>query len=479
MSCQCRALASVRSFGLRWRLCLHPSRKCVSQQAPVSELARLSQEVPRDFNYAGDVLDKWSQMEKDGLRVPHSALWEVDAKGAEVRWSFEELGILSRKAARVLTEACNLHQGDRVAMLLPPGLESYLISLACMRTGLVFVPGSSQLTVSDILHRLRVSEAKCIVTNDDLAPAIDSIESHCPSLKTKLLLSDDNRGSWLNFPKLIHSAPTDHRCVRTKSRDAMAIYFTSGTAGSPKMVEHSHYSLGMGFSLATRWWMDLEPADVVWGLGDASGVDLFSLSSALGAWLQGACLFLHHLPKFSSETVLDALSRFPITTFYGRPSLYQRLLQDCNFTCYRFQSLKHCVATGEPSKPGVNREWKRLSDLDIYEGYGQTETGLICATDKRMKMKPGSLGKPVLPYNVQIVDENLNILPPGEEGNIAVQTQPIRPFSLFSRYVDNIKQTALAEPRRFYLTGDKGIMDEEGYFWFAGRADDIINASGW
>ncbi|OPJ87560.1 hypothetical protein AV530_001011 [Patagioenas fasciata monilis] len=210
-------------------------------------------EVPEYFNFARDVLDRWTEVEKQGKKSKNPALWWVDGAGEEVRWSFEELGVLSRKAANVLSDACGLQQGERVIVILPWIPEWWLVNVACMRTGTVLIPGTQQLTAKDILHRLQKSQAKCIITGDVVAPAVDSVGAECQSLKFKLLVSEGHREGWLNFKDLLKNAPSDHHCVNTKCRDPMAIYFTSGTTGSPKMTEHSHCSYGVGLTVNARY----------------------------------------------------------------------------------------------------------------------------------------------------------------------------------------------------------------------------------
>uniref|UniRef100_A0A670K3Y4 medium-chain acyl-CoA ligase n=1 Tax=Podarcis muralis TaxID=64176 RepID=A0A670K3Y4_PODMU len=359
---------------------------------------RGDKEVPEYFNFASDVLDQWSKAEKDGSRASNPALWWIDGKGKEVRWSFEELGVLSRKAANVLSGPCGLQRGDRVVLILPRVPEWWLLNVACIRSGIVFLPGTPQLTAKDIQYRLQVSQAKCIITHDTLTPAVDSISSSCPFLKTKLLLSEGRRGGWLNFKELLDVAPSDHSCVKTKSDEPMTIYFTSGTTGSPKMAEHSQSSLALGLALSGS---------------------------------------------------------------------------------YKFKSLRHCLTGGEPLNPEVMVQWKRQTGLDIYEGYGQTEVGIISQNEKGKKIKPGSMGTPAPPYDVQIIDENGNILPRGEEGDIAIRIKSKRPFCFFSRYVDNPEKNASVFRGNFYITGDRGLMDEDGYLWFVGRSDDVIISSGY
>ncbi|KAL8175460.1 UNVERIFIED_CONTAM: Acyl-coenzyme A synthetase acsm5, mitochondrial [Gekko kuhli] len=174
----------------------------------------------------------------------------------------------------------------------------------------------------------------------------------------------------------------------------------------------------------------------------------------------------------------ETLSRYPVTAFCTAPTAYRMLVQHDN-NSYRFKSLQHCVTGGEPLNPEVQERWKAKTGLDIYEAYGQTETVTICANAKGMKIKPGSMGKASSPYNVQIVDDQGNILPPGKEGDIAIQVHPKRPFCFFSQYLDNPEKTAASQRGNFYITGDRGIMDEEGYFWFVGRSDDVINSAGY
>ncbi|XP_053551012.1 acyl-coenzyme A synthetase ACSM3, mitochondrial isoform X4 [Bombina bombina] len=353
--------------------------------------------VPEYFNFASDILDRWTAVEKEsGSSNP--ALWWLGDEESEVKWSFEELGFLSRKVANILTDACGLKPGDRVIVILPRVPEWWLLNVACIRAGLVLIPGTTQLTAKDILQRLQTSESKCIITSEALAPAVDSVASQSPCLKTKLLISEGTREGWLNYNKLFKDANDSHSCVKTKSKDPMTIYFTSGTTGFPKMTEHSHCSYGLGLTVNGR---------------------------------------------------------------------------------YKFKNLNHCTSAGEPMNPQVMEQWKSQTGLDIYEGYGQTETVLICGTFKGMKIKPGSMGKPSPAYDVQIVDENGNILSPGQEGDIAIRISPHGPFSLFSQYTGDPQKTASTKRGNFYLTGDRGIKDDDGYFWFVGRSDDVILSSGY
>ncbi|XP_024060475.1 acyl-coenzyme A synthetase ACSM4, mitochondrial-like isoform X2 [Terrapene carolina triunguis] len=435
------------------------------------------QQVPEYFNFASDVLDKWSQMEKDGKRSSNPAFWWVNGRGNEVRWSFEELGFHSRKVANVLSDICGLQKGDRVMLILPRIPEWWLVNVACMRTGIVLMVGTSQLTAKDILYRLQASKAKCIITNDMVASTVDAVASDCQFLKTKLIVSEGRRAGWLNFNELYKAQTADHICVKTKIQDPMVIYFTSGTTGSPKMVEHSQGSLGFRPVISERYWLDLTPEDMMWCLSDTGWI-IASLGSVLDPWVFGSCVFVHSLPRVESTTLLNTLSRFPITTIFGAPTLFRMLVQH-DLTSYKFMSLQHCVSGGEQLNPEVIEQWKRKTGLTIYEVYGQTETGVVCSVFKGMKIKPGSMGKAVPLYDVQIIDENANVLLSGQEGEIAIRIKPKRPLGLFSKYIDNPEKTASSERGNFFVTGDRATMDEEGYFWFLGRSDDVINSSGY
>ncbi|XP_032699861.1 acyl-coenzyme A synthetase ACSM4, mitochondrial isoform X2 [Lontra canadensis] len=445
--------------------------------ADFEAINRCEKSLPKNFNFAGDVLDQWSQKEKTGERPANPALWWVNGKGDEVKWSFEELGSLSRKAANVLTNPCGLKRGDRVAVILPRIPEWWLVNVACMRTGLVFMPGTTQLRAKDILYRLQASKAKCIVASEEVVPAVESIISECPDLKSKLLVSPHSQSGWLSFQELFQSASAEHNCVETGSQEPMAIYFTSGTTGSPKMAQHSQSSLGIGYTLCGRYWLDLKSSDIMWNMSDTGWIKA-AIGSVFSTWLQGACVFVHRMAQFDTDTFLDTLTTYPITTLCSAPTVYRMLVQK-DLKRYKFKKLRHCLTGGEPLNPEVLEQWKAQTGLELYEGYGQTEVGIICANQKGQEIKPGSMGKGVLPYDVQIIDENGNILPPGKEGEIALRLKSTRPFCFFSEYVDNPEKTAATIRGDFYTTGDRGVMDSDGYFWFVGRADDVIISSGY
>uniref|UniRef100_A0A667XDW3 medium-chain acyl-CoA ligase n=1 Tax=Myripristis murdjan TaxID=586833 RepID=A0A667XDW3_9TELE len=355
-------------------------------------------QIPEYFNFARDVMDKWAEKEKVGQRAATPALWWVNDRKQEIQWSFEELGFHSRKLANVLSGLCQLNMRDRLFLILPRIPEWWLVNIACLRTGTVLLPGTSQLTARDILHRLQTSGAKCIITDESIAPLVEDVASQCPSLQSKILVSNRNRDGWRNLGDLMNNVASDHECVETRSDDPMTIFFTSGTTGLPKMTQHSHCSYGIGLTVNGR---------------------------------------------------------------------------------YKFKSLQHCLCAGEPINPEVMKKWREATGLDIYEGYGQTETVLVAATFKGMKIKPGSFGKASPAYDVQVVDDDGAVLPRGEEGNLAIRVKPLKPFSLFTEYTGDPVKTEECYRGDFYLTGDRGVMDEDGYLWFVGRADDVILSAGY
>ncbi|KAJ8011577.1 hypothetical protein DPEC_G00059690 [Dallia pectoralis] len=434
-------------------------------------------QIPENFNFAKDVLDVWAEKEKKGQRANGPAFWWVNNRKQEVRWSFDELGFHSRRLANVLSGVCSLKQQDRVFLVLPRVPEWWLVNVACLRTGTVLLPATSQLTARDILHRLQTSRARCVITDESLAPLLDSVAPQCASLQHKLLVSPTKRDGWMNFGDLMRNASSNHECVDTCSNDPMTIFFTSGTTGSPKMTQHSHGSFGIGLTVNGRYWLDLNERDVLWNTSD-TGWAKSAWSSVFAPWTQGACVFIHHMPRFNSHTVLETLSNYPISTFCTAPTAYRMIVQK-DMSKYNFNNLHHCLSAGEPINPDVMKKWREATGVDIYEGYGQTETVLIAGTFKGMKIKPGSIGKASPAYDVQVVDDAGGILPKGVEGNIGIRVKPHKPFCLFMEYTEDPVRTAECYVEDFYLTGDRGRMDQDGYLWFHGRADDVILSAGY
>eukprot|EP00074_Homo_sapiens_P099149 XP_016878404.1 acyl-coenzyme A synthetase ACSM1, mitochondrial isoform X8 [Homo sapiens] len=221
----------------------------------------------------------------------------------------------------------------------------------------------------------------------------------------------------------------------------------------------------------------LKTSDVSWCLSD-SGWIVATIWTLVEPWTAGCTVFIHHLPQFDTKVIIQTLLKYPINHFWGVSSIYRMILQQ-DFTSIRFPALEHCYTGGEVVLPKDQEEWKRRTGLLLYENYGQSETGLICATYWGMKIKPGFMGKATPPYDVQVIDDKGSILPPNTEGNIGIRIKPVRPVSLFMCYEGDPEKTAKVECGDFYNTGDRGKMDEEGYICFLGRSDDIINASGY
>ncbi|XP_012502942.1 PREDICTED: acyl-coenzyme A synthetase ACSM1, mitochondrial isoform X1 [Propithecus coquereli] len=434
-------------------------------------------EVPEEFNFANSVLDYWAQMEKEGKRSTNPAFWWVSSQGEELKWSFREMADLTRRVANVFTQTCGLQQGDHLALILPHVPEWWLVTVGCIRTGIIILPGTIQLKAKDILYRLQMSKAKAIVTTDTLAPEVDSVAPECPALKNKFLVSDHRRNGWLDLRSLMNSASPDHTCVKSKTMDPMVIFFTSGTTGLPKMAKHSH-GLALRASFPScRKLMDLKMSDVFWCLSDPGWVMCF-FGSLIEPWTAGSTVFIHHMPRVDPKVIVQTLFKYPITQLMGVPSIFRMILQQ-NFTSLRFPTLKYCYTGGEAQLPEDHKEWKRQTGLLLYGIYGQSETGAACGTLREMKIKLDSTGKALAPYDIQIIDDKGNVLPPNTEGNIGIRIKPTRPLGIFMCYEGDPEKTAQSECGDFYNTGDRATMDAEGYISFLGRDDDIINASGY
>ncbi|XP_051001083.1 acyl-coenzyme A synthetase ACSM1, mitochondrial isoform X2 [Acomys russatus] len=405
---------------------------------------------PEEFNFAGDVLDYWAQMEEEGKRGPGPALWWVSGQGDEVKWNFRELKDLTCRVANVLEQTCGLQQGDRLILILPRVPEWWLVTVGCLRTGVVFMPGTTQLKAKDILYRLQVSQARAIVTTGSLVSEVDSVTSECPALKTKLVVSDQKHEGWLNFQSLMKSVSPGHTCIKSKMKDPMAIFFTSGTTGFPKMAKHNQGLAFRSSMPSCRKLLSLKTSDVLWCMSDPGWI-LATVGCLVEPWTSGATLFIHHLPQFDPKVMIEVLFKYPITQCLAAPAVYRMVLQQ-KVSNLRFPTLEHCTCGGESLLPEEFEQWKQRTGIHIHEVYGQSET---------------------------IIDEKGNILPPNTEGYIGIRIKPTRPLGLFMGYENDPEKTSEVESGDFYNSGDRATVDNDGYFWFLGRDDDVINASGY
>ena len=256
----------------------------------------------------------------------------------------------------------------------------------------------------------------------------------------------------------------------------MLLYFTSGTVSYPKMVMHTQASYGIGHTITARYWQDLREGDVHWTVSDM-GWAKAAWGKLFGQWQQGAAVVLMNMGKPDADLILDTIVRHGITTFCAPPTLY-RLLVQADISAHDLSGLRHSMSAGEPLNPEVIRVWEEgTRGLTVYDGYGQTETVNLVANYRCVPVRPGSMGKPTPGFDVRVVDESGEPVKAGEEGHIAVRVAPERPVGMFGGYFLDDEATAAAFHGGWYFTGDKGRRDEDGYFWFEGRSDDVITSS--
>ena len=424
---------------------------------------------PANYNFVRDVFDHWAQQTPDKPAL----LW-VDDNGNELTRSFADIAADSRKLCNLL-ERHDIQRGETVFVMLGRKPEWWITFTACLRMGAVFSPGTTQLSAKDIAYRINAAQVTCFITDMENAAKLEQIIGQCPTLKSRIVLGGERDG-WIPYQHAMADAGTEYESPVTAINDDAMCYFTSGTTGHPKMCIHSH-GYPMGHISTGKYWLDLQPDDLHWNISD-TGWAKAAWSSYFGPWLAGVTIFIHHTAGFNARRTLELLQQYPVTTMCGAPTIYRMLVLE-DLKQYHFKSLRHCVGAGEPLNPEVIDIWRDATGLTIRDGYGQTETGILCASFPPIEPRLGSMGKPAPGIDLQIIDDHGNILPPDTEGDIAVRVVPERPLGLFKEYRNNPEKTAAVFVGEWYITGDRARKDKDGYFWFISRADDVILSAGY
>jgi len=424
--------------------------------------------VPDRFNYTIDVVDRWARAEPDKL-----ALVAIHPDGHETtRHTFGDVSRNANRAAHFL-RGLGVEKGDRILVQLPRIPEWYFTVLGCLKLGAVPMPGTSLLMPRDIAYRVRAAEACLIVTDPTGAARADEVADSCTSLRAKVVVGEYDAPGWESLAAGVAGASDEAAAVDpTASDDPLLLYFTSGTTGHPKMVLHTHASYGIGHEITARFWHDLGPDDVHWTVSDM-GWAKAAWGKLFGQWRLGAAVVMWNVVgKPDLDRMLRIVGEQRVTSFCAPPTLYRAFVQ-LDLDRYEWSGLRHCTSAGEPLNPEVIAMWKGATGLDIYDGYGQTETVSLVANYRCLPIKAGSMGKPAPGFDVEIVDDEGGVQPTGTEGHLAVRTEP-RPVGLFREYWRDPDRNAEAFRHGWYFTGDRAYEDDDGYIWFVGRADDVI-----
>ncbi|GCE09812.1 acyl-CoA synthetase [Dictyobacter aurantiacus] len=443
------------------------------------ERMRFQIDVPEHFNFAVDVIGKWAR-DPDKLAM----LW-VGPTGEERRLTFEYFAMRSSQAAQLFTQQ-GIQKGDRILVMLPRLTEWWESILGLMKIGAIAIPCTTLLTPGDIQYRANIAEVQGIITDSEGMLKVDQVRADCSSLKHLVLVNDQNQAianaEWIDYRSALEDVGFDYVAPEIRSDDPCLIYFTSGTVGYPKMVLHTHTSYPLGHTITGKYWLDLHEDDLHWNVSEL-GWAKAAWSNLFGPWVMGAAMFIQDARgKFSANETLDMLHTYPITTLCAPPTVYRMLVLDeplAYLKTHKPKALRHCVGAGEPLNPEVIRMWEQHTGLTIRDGYGQTETVLLCANFPSLQVKPGSMGKPSPGFDVSVIDHEGNELPPMQEGDIAVRVKPERPKWMFKEYWQNPEATAASIRGDWYITGDRAYKDEDGYLWFVGRADDVIISAGY
>ena len=444
--------------------CLHSGGEIPNMKDYSKEYEEFSLSVPERFSFPLDVFDKWGDA---------AALFWTDGD-VEKRFSFNELKTSSSKGAGALRKT-GIGKGDKVLVMLPNIPEWWEVMLALMRLNSIPIPATTLLTASDIEYRLKATDIKAVICTDGDASKVEEAVKASSGDKPILITIGGGKGH-LDYLRE-RAAAEPFAGERGSSQDTALIYFTSGTTGPPKIVVHTQASYPLAHFITGKYWLDLRPGDIHWNISD-TGWAKAAWSSLFGPWNMGATVFTYYKKgKFDPLLTIDVMQRYPITTFCGPPTAYRMMVKEVPSGKLNLNP-RHFVAAGEPLNKEIIHIWKERTGRHIYDGYGQTESVNLLANFRCLPSKPGSMGLPTPGFTVAVLGENGNPAPTGTEGEIAVKVKPDRPVGLFKEYLGNPEATANAFRGDWYLTGDRAYRDKDGYFWFVGRADDIMLTAG-
>lgn len=430
--------------------------------------------VPENFNFAYDIVDRYAK-EAPNKRA---MLWDNDE---EVKtFTFADMSKLSNQFANFL-KSKGLKKGDAVMMILRRRWEFWPMILAFHKLGIVAVPATNQLLQKDIEYRTNAANIKMIICVNE-EKVVNEVEKAMPKSSTvdNIVLVGANKEGWINFDEEIKNYSSDFTrptgAENTTNEDIMLRYFTSGTSGYPKMVQHN-FTYPLGHITTAKFWQNVIDDGLHLSIAE-TGWAKAMWGKLYGQWICGSCIFVYDMAAFKPYVILKKIEQHKINTFCAPPTVYRYLIRS-DISKYDLSSLKYCVTAGEALNSEVFNKFYEQTGIKMFEAYGQTESTALAGNFPGMEPKPGSMGKAAPGYDLDIIDANGNSCKPGETGSIVLRFTDGKPVGLFAGYFNDDALTQKAFENGIYHTGDTAYFDEDGYIWFVGRDDDLIKTSGY
>lgn len=428
--------------------------------------------IPERFNFAYDIVDEYARLTPDKPAM----IW-TNVAGEERRFTFRDMSEKSNQAANFF-RSLGLKKGDPVMLVMKRRYEYWFCALALMKLGCIIIPATAQLAKKDVVYRCQAASIRAIVTVylDEVCHHMEEARPECDTLE--YLITPGEREGWLNLTTAMEAQSTTF--VKPDdlpgNDDILLMYFTSGTTGMPKMAAHS-YTYPLAQIATAAYWHNVNDDSLHIAVAD-TGWAKAGWGKIFGQWICGACLFVYDFDRFIAADILHMLEKYRVTSFCAPPTVYRFMIKE-DVASYDLSALKWANTAGEPLNPEVFNQFKRLTGVEIHEGFGQSETTPLLMTSKWMAPRMGSTGRPSPAYNIDLVDADGNPVEDGVEGEIVVRLDKGRPAGLFLGYYRDEAKTAECFRGGVYHTGDMAWRDVDGYYYFIGRGDDVIKSSGY